>query len=181
MEHKMHKIFKTSPLDARIMYGKTYRSNYSATTLDKTIITELFDKQLEQTEAAEIMSKNLVSIDLGDLAIAAIDFYNKLTVDDADKIHLDWTLSDYSEKARRYTVEYNWFQLYQHYKIKKYVSPLYFPETVKDMLIKIQWEMYRQLPEHYDKSDYQFNLDWNLFNFWLDCISDTVIYEDMSV
>ena len=156
-------VLKASPLDVRVMYGKTWRDMYS--------VGDVFDKQLEQIYAAMKLSENLESIDMIDLASTAIVFYNKLVMNSytpENKIKLEWIGKDYSEQQRRWVVDTNWYNLNTYYDEPRYKNPLIIPSTIEELLIKIQWMAFMQLPDmDVENLEAKVVLTWNTFDLWL--------------
>ena len=114
------------------------------------------------------LSENLESIDLIDLIATAILMYNRLTLVANDTIDQQWTVGEYSEKARRYTVDYNWYKLQKYYNQTRYRDPTVLPKTIKELLLKFSWLSFNQLPENdgIEIKSKQY-LNWYTFRFWL--------------
>eukprot|EP01084_Bolivina_argentea_P090814 163552_1 len=158
----------SSPIDVRIISGKLFHVNNSYT------VQQWLDKQIDSTYAAKKLSNELQSIDIIDLTSAAIAFYNKLTIDDGDKLHLYWIGRDHSEVQRQWIVKHNWYMLNKYYNATKYYNPWIIPVSIKDMLIKIQWLSFMQLPENEHLMQDKTFLNWNVFRFWLGHIYDVL-------
>eukprot|EP01084_Bolivina_argentea_P293754 505297_1 len=151
-----------SPIDIRIMYGKTYRKNYTD--------EQQFEKQIEQLHAAKIIASNLESVDIIDLVACAASFYDKLTINIQDKINFRFSGINHSETTRRAIVEHNWMLLNEKYDIAEYTNPFIPPQTIKDLIIKIYWLSFFQLPGNQMGVDVKEYLNWNTVRTWLEQI-----------
>ena len=160
-------ITKASPLDVEVMFGKYFQ--------DPDFEPDLYQKQLEQSVAAKKLSENLHTIDLIDLVATAIQFYNKLTVISDEMIKIDYIGKDFSEGERRRIVDTNLQNLLAYYKNERYVNSWILPETVEDLLVKITWLSFMQLPR-YDPIDPELQasrfLNWKTFQFWSDSVEE---------
>lgn len=149
------------------MYGKYFQ--------DPDYTRDLFQQQLEQSVAAKKLSENLHTIDLIDLIATAIQFYNKLTVISHEVIKIEYIGKNHSERERRRIVDTNLQNLFDYYKNERYVNNWILPETVEDLLVKITWLSFMQLPT-FDAEDPELRasrfLNWNNFQFWLDSVEE---------
>ena len=156
---------QASPIDVRISWGKTFRETLTA--------EQRFEKQLERIYGAMQLSQSLQSIDLIDLSAAAIVFYDKLTMVEADKLKLEFITTDFSEQNRRGLVDHNWIVLHERHNASRLRDPLAMPISVKELLLKIQWLSFKQLPENDVGSGpdqlikAKDELNWRVFELWM--------------
>ena len=139
------------------MYGGRRRGNSS--TLDERMTRQI------QIRAARVLSNNLESNDIIDLAAAAASFYDKLTIGEGDLINMKWIGRNYSESERRRIIEHNYRVLSRRYYAEKYYDPVIPPTTIKDLLIKIYWLSFAQLPEN--NVDVEEYLTWESVCRWM--------------
>lgn len=139
-----------SPIDARIMYGKHKGK----------------DCVVERHDAAKILMNNLESNDLVDLVQAAISFYDRLTVNDSERIGLYQNLIAHDEESRRWVINEKLRVLLIKYNKQMLQDPKIPPTTVKELLIKFEWLSVKQLPG-LDSVNTRKYLRWHTLCKWI--------------
>ena len=130
----------------------------------------------ERTEAAAKLSENLESIDLYDLIESACMLYNKLTIPGFPTEQSEYRLGvcpearSYDEFGRRIADRLKTSRLNGFYNLASLRKPDVYPETVTDLLLKVQWLSVLQLPEfaHLDANSY---LKWKVLFKWMEHVA----------
>ena len=152
-------ILKVSPIDWRILYG--LGTNKNELEIHKRV------RSIVQEQAANQLMKNLESNDIIDLCVAAIKYRVKLKDDDMMGFNRLMPYQEHSESERRRNNVDTLNILKQYYDEPLYNDPCIGPKTVKELLIKVMWLSYYQLPGYRDDIDAAAYLNWNVFERWL--------------
>ena len=115
--------------------------------------------------AALLLQNELESVDILDLASAAVHLYNML-VSPRHRIKLLSFPAEHTEEERRRVVEKNWRSLNTYYKKASFNDETREVRDVKTMLIRIHWLAFYQIPENrYSHSSS--SLNWQQIRKWL--------------
>ena len=153
-----------SPMDVRVVYGAKCTNIRDARTR-----RQLFG--CDEIGAARKLEDEMESVDLLDLAAAALFLYNKLAPDQC-KIKLRSYGAGHDEIRRRKTIEYNWRMLNEVYD-KPTFSNLRMPvHDIKTLLVRVHWMSFYQLPENDPDAQMRDFLTWTQFVVWLKSARD---------
>ena len=150
------------------MYGARYRHAFSN--------EEKLDSQLQSIHAARTLMQNLESSDIIDLMSTVAMFHDMMTEDEEEKLHFQTTPlnCNYSEMERRRVQVHNYNVLHHYYLEPEYQDPDIAPVTIQQLLIKVQWLSFLELPIKdcveirqeldFEPADY---LNWETVKEWM--------------